>query len=94
MMYLELAVVIAFKQKFDENSVEEKERDYSEYKALGGTLNQEEYGDVLRRAVDGKNVPPNPMWSAHANFMVQAVGITLSPETVTIYEILRKVYFV
>lgn len=33
--------------------------------------------------------PTNPMWSKHAKFMAETAGITISPETIKIYGILR-----
>jgi len=66
---------------------EEKESDYANYKTLGGILNQEDYQNVLMSIVE--NAPLNPAWSRHAHLMAKTAGITLSPETVTIYGILR-----
>jgi hypothetical protein len=82
------AVILPFKQKTNEGSEEkEKGQGYEKYKTLGGALSPEEYQDILKRVADGKNVPSSSPRSA-ANFMAQVAGITLSPETVTIYGIL------
>jgi len=63
-------------------------RGYENYKASGGILSQAEYQSVLERAADSKNVP-SVSTEAQATHMAQASEIVLSPETVTIYGILR-----
>lgn len=61
---------------------------YEGYKnLLGGTLSQEEYEDVLKSAAEGRTF--NLARTSQANFMAETSGITLSPETVTVYGILR-----
>lgn len=81
------AVILPFPQKRKENI--EAKQEYGEYKALGGTLNQEQYRDVLSRVVDEKDVTSSALLSAHAKSMAHLAGLTLSPETVALYGILR-----
>jgi hypothetical protein len=76
------AVILPFRRKESP-----EEGNYEQYKALGGTLSQEEYQDVLKRAEEGRNIYSR--WSKDANSMARAAEITLSPETVTLYGILR-----
>lgn len=76
------AVILPFRRK--ENI---RKGNYEEYKALSGTLSQEEYWDVLKRAAEERNIFSK--WSGHANSMARAAEITLSPETVALYGILR-----
>ena len=83
------AVILPFKQKL-ESKGEEKRQDYAGYKTLGGVLSQEEYQNVRSHAADKEYIPSGSLWRGHANFMASTAGITLSPETVTIYEILRS----
>jgi len=83
------AIILPFKQKTGEGKEGKKEQGYEGYKTLGGTLNQGEYDDVLKSVEEGRKF--NPMWSEHANFMAKVAGITLSPETIAIYGILRDI---
>jgi hypothetical protein len=76
-----------FKPEPNDNSEKEIARGYDKYAASGGILSQEEYRRVMKRAE--AETTPNSMWSAHANSMARAAGITLSPETAAIYGILR-----
>jgi hypothetical protein len=72
------AVILPFLRK--ENI---RKGNYAEYRALHGTLSPEEYQDVLRRAMEASR------WLENANSMARAAEITLSPETMTLYGILR-----
>ncbi len=86
------AVILPFKQKAEEPLHDEyaKKYEYKEYRKLGGALSQEEYENVLKRSADGKYAPSSSLWQGHANFMAEATGITLTPEAVVIYGILRS----
>ena len=66
----------------------EKEQNYGKYKNLGGILSQEEYQHVLEHVAEGKGVPSTSLALEHANTMARFAGITLSPETIAIYEVL------
>ena len=71
-------------------SAVENEHEYKEYKALGGILDEMEYRNVLGRIDSSRNVPPNSPTSLQAKVMANVAGITLSPETVVLYGILRN----
>lgn len=84
------ADILPFRQKPEENNKEEIGQSYEAYKSLGGRLSPEEYRDVLRRAADKKEALAASRWSASAHSMAEAGGITLLPETVVLYGILRN----
>ena len=65
-------------------------RRYEEYKNLGGILSPKEYEDVLKLAKEGKEAPSNSLSSEAATSMARVAGIALSPETITLYEILSE----
>lgn len=64
-------------------------RNYEQYLASGGILGQEAYQDVLERAANEGEVPAESKSPGHAIFMAREAGIALSPEAVSIYQILR-----
>lgn len=64
-------------------------RKYEEYMASRGILNQEQYLDVLNLAAHGGDVSSESLSPGHAKFMAENAGISLSPEAVSIYQILR-----
>lgn len=84
------AVILPFLKKVPEGTAGEKAQDYEKYKTLSGALRQEQYQDVLKRAAEGTEAPTTSQSSTNVNFMAQRAGIALSPETVTIYGILRN----
>ena len=73
-------------EAFQQNPNYEK---YKAYKALGGTVSQEGFQNILNHVESERNTPPHFMRSERANDMAEAAGITLSPETVTIYGLLH-----
>lgn len=81
------ADILPFRLKPSDNSEKEIGQGYDKYMALGGILSQKEYREVMKRA--GDETISSSKWSAHANSMARAADIILSPETVTIYGILR-----
>lgn len=83
------AVILPFPQKGEEGIGAETGQGYEEYKTLGGALSQEQYQDVLSRVVDEQDVASSALVSAHAKGMAHLAGLTLSPETVALYGILR-----
>jgi hypothetical protein len=85
------AVIIPFPSPKKEKGSTEKEtgQGYEQYKTLGGKLSPDEYRDVLKSAAEGKNVPYTSLRSRRANVMARTAEITLSPEVLGIYGILR-----
>ena len=82
------ASILDFPRK-EERAGGERWQSYEEYKALpGGVLTQEQYQNVLRSVAKWKGIPANSLSAEHANFMAQIAWIPLSPETITVYEIL------
>src|SRR3989344_3304690 len=83
------AVILPFRPKAIEGTESRQGHDYDEYKALGGTiLSQAEYQSVRERAAQKGNIPSDSTRS-QTDLMTEDAGITLSPETVTVYGILR-----
>lgn len=85
----ESGVILQFKPRAYESAAENV-HEYKEYKALGGILDEREYRNVLGRIDSSRNVPPNSPTSLQAKVMANVAGITLSPETVVLYGILRN----
>ena len=79
--------VLPFKPR---NESAENVYKYKEYKALGGILDEMEYQDVLGRIDSSRNIPPYSPTSLQAEVMAKFAGITLSPETVALYGVLRN----
>ncbi len=76
------------KKPWDMKSEEEIAKDYEAYKKIpGGTLSLEEYREVMKRAATETSA--GFKWSSYAHSYARTGGINLSPETVTIYGILR-----
>ena len=71
-------------------SDKEENRGYEKYKTDGGKLSHQEYEEIMKCAVDQKDWPLNPLWKVHTDVMAKVAGITLLPEVVTIYGILRE----
>ncbi|GEM_PF-2510364 len=83
-------IVLPFKLKpRTYESATERARGYKEYKALGGILDEMEYQDILGRIDSVRNTPLNSSTPLQAKSMASAAGITLSPETIALYGVLR-----
>lgn len=81
------AAILPFRRKTEARA--EEGQGYEEYKSSGGILSREQYQDVLTLAAHGGDAPSNSLSPGHANFMAEEAGISLSPETVSIYAMLR-----
>lgn len=83
-------VILAFPEQVKEESVVEQENNFEVYEALGGVLRKTEYQDVLSRAAHGEEIPASSLSLKLAHSMARVAGITLSPETTTLYVMLRN----
>ncbi len=77
-------------QQVQEESVVGQENNFEAYETLGGVLRKTEYQDVLNRAADGEEIPASSLSLKLAHSMARVAGITLSPETTTLYVTLRN----
>lgn len=83
------AEIFYFPRKAEVGTPEETERTYEAYRTSGGILNQEQYKEVLMRVAEGAEDTRSHHIADQASSMAKASGITLSPEIVAIYGVLR-----